>query len=243
MASQRTFQSRIGKFSDGITSLKAQTDYNPGKPALQISSLEILQTSVTDKNAQIVTLENDLKSLRNERKSISFAVRGSDKNCIEKRMRAIANYIKSENTAEHPAYLKMVSIISKLSPPHYKKRSQVEGETPKSSISRSEKTFQSLLGFGNDVCTMIANLGASYQPTNTNITGANFTAVIERLAQLNASIITAEGNYSTAVEERFELYNGENGISQTIKSIKNYLASFEGGKKSAAYTAFNNAVK
>ncbi len=243
MSSQRTFQAILGKFSAGLVILKNAIGYNPSKNILKLTSLEVQKTDTEAKNSAVLTAENIEQGLRKSRRHMAFKTKDSDENCIESRIKAIANYIKSEHDAKYPAYLQVTSIISKIQPPSEKKAAPVEGADPKKSISKSEKSYQSLVGFGNDVHTIISNLGADYNPSNTNITVANFRAKVDELALLNSQIVTAKKNYATAVQERNEAYNGEAGINSTISSIKDYLASLEGGKKNPEYVAYVNAVK
>ncbi len=243
MSSQQTFQSRLGKFSDGITVLTGLTGYSPTKPTLQLTMLQGIKTRAVQRNSDVVTLGNELKALRDERRLISFQKKDGDENCIENRMHAIANYIKSENNEKHPAYLTITSIISKLNPPPEKKDPPAEGDTPKVPNSKSEKSFQSLVGFSNDVYTIITNLGTGYNPTNQYITLTGFKEITDRLVELNKNIVTSENSLSAAIKARADIYDGENGIKKTITAIKAHLASLEGGKKNPAYVAFNNAVK
>ena len=243
MSSQRSFQSLLGKFSAGLEILKGTGSYNPSKQVLTITALEALEANVTAKNAAVITAGATLKSLRNNRRNISFTSKDADTNCIENLIKNIASYIKAEIGKDNPAYLKINSIIKKINPPADKKEELKEGEEPKKSVSSSEKTYQSLVGFGNDVHTLILNLGAAYNPSNSNITVANFKVKVDELAGLNAAIVKAESDYATAVQERIEVYNGEAGINKIVPLIKDYLASFEGGKKNPDYTAFANAVK
>ncbi len=243
MSSQRTFQAILGKFSAGLDILKNVIGYNPSKNILKISSLEAQKADAEAKNSAVLSAETTEQDLRKSQRFMAFKSKDSDENCLENRIKAIANYIKAEHDAKYPAYLQVTSIISKIQPPSEKKAAPAEGEVPKKSISKSEKSFQSLVGFGNDVHTIISNLGADYNPSNTNITVANFRIKVDELASLNSEIVTAEKNYSTAVQERNEAYNGEAGINSTISSIKDYLASLEGGKKNPDYVAYVNAVK
>ncbi len=243
MSSQKSFQSILGKFSDGLDVLKQVPLFNPNKSELKLTFLETLKTTGGLKNSAVVNAETDLQKLRNSRRAMSFKVKGAEDNCIENRIKSIASYIKAEKSDKHPAYLKITSIIDKIHPPYEKKTPPAEGKEQKKSNSQSEKSFQSLVGFGNDVNTIITNLGAGYDPSNTNISAANFKAKVDELASLNSQIVTAENNYSTAVKERSEVYKGEAGINSIISSIKDYLASLDGGKKNPSYVAFCNAVK
>jgi len=243
MSSQQSYQSVFGKYSGGIEVLKGITGYNPVKQELRLISLETLKSSAEQKNAAVTSAATDLQELRNQRRNMSFRAKDTDTNCIENLIRNIASYIKAELTASNSAYTKVNSIIKKFNPPVEKKVDLKEGEEPKKSKSQSEKSYQSLVGFANDVHTVIAGLGEAYSPSNTNITVASFKTKIDELAALNAAVVKAENSYSTAVQERNEIYNGEVGINSIMSSIKNYLASLEGGKNNPGYIAFVNAIK
>ncbi len=243
MSSQQTFQSVLGKFSDGIDLLKDNTAYSPARAELTLTALEAQKADAEAKNAAVVSKGTLLTGLRNNRRIMSFKSKDSDANCLEIRIKAIASYIKAEHGATDPAYLKIKSIISRFQPPHEKKTKPAEGEEPKKSISKSEKTYQSLVGFSSDIYTIISGLGENYNPSNQNITLEGFKAKLDELSELNSNIVKAENDYMEAVKERNEVFNGEAGIKSIVSSIKDYLASLEGGKKNPDYVAFMNAVK
>lgn len=240
---QLSYSSVLGKFSDGNEILKGITVYNPTKQELKLASLENMKTEAEQKNAAVTSAGNSLQTLRGERRFNAFRVKGSDTNCLENRIHNISSYIKAEMGAAHPAVSKIDSIIKKFRPPSEKKVELKEGEEPKKSRSQSEKTYQSLVGYAGDVYTIITGLGEKYNPSNQNITVVNFKAKVDELAALNSAVAKAENAYSSAVQERNEIYNGEVGIKSIISSIKDYLASLEGGKNNAAYVAYTNAVK
>ena len=243
MSSQQSFASKLGKFEDGITTLKGLTDYSPVNVKIQISSLVQKDTDVTAMNDAVTTSENVLNGLQKERKLLAYKFKGGSDNNIQGNMKAIEYNVKSELTDKSPEYIKINSINKKIQPPSEKKTPPKEGETPKKSNSKSEKSYQSLVGFGNDVCTIITNLGTKYNPSNQNITVSNFKAQVANLSELNGQVITAEKNYSTAVKNRENAYDGVDGISSLISTIKDHLASLPGGKKNPSYVAFAASVK
>ena len=243
MSSQMTFQSILGKFSAGIEILKGIVGYNPLKSILQITQLEKTKTDAEAANAKVLTAASRLQNLRNQRRAISFSCKEADTNCIENLIRNIASYIKAELGSKHTAFIKIDSILKKFKPPKEKKEEIKEGEVPKKSISQSEKSYESLVGFATDVYTVISELGASYNPSNTNLAAANFKTKVDELTALNAEVIKAESAFGSAVQERYEIYNGEVGINSIVSSVKNYLASLEGGKNNPSYKAYLNAVK
>jgi len=243
MSSQKSVQSIIGKFSDGLKVLDGLISYKPSRAELTLISLTGLKVNTEMKNSAAVTAETNLSGLQKDRKLISFKAKDSASDCIENRIKEISNYVKAEFGKNNPSYLKITSIIAKIAPPSEKKAAPAEGEVAKVVRSKSEKSFQSLVGFGNDICTIISDLGAKYNPSNTNITLVNFKAKVDALAALNEQIVTAETAYSAAVKDRHEAYYGTLGIVNLISAVKDYLAGLEGGKKNSGYIAFTNAVK
>jgi len=51
-------------------------------------------------------------------------------------------------------------------------------------------------------------------------------AKVDELAALNSAIVKAESDYSTAVNDRNEIYNGEAGINSIVPSILPFVMRF-----------------
>jgi hypothetical protein len=243
MSSQMSFAAILGRFLGGIVVLKNVLAYNPAKLCLVLTNLESVAADAEAKNSAAIITGTKLKELRNERRSISFRSKESDVNCIENLIRNIASYLKAELGAKNPSYSAVDSIVKKIAPPNDPREEVKEGEEPKKSNSASEKSYTALGGFCTNVLALITEMGEAYKPSNTNISAAAFKAKADRLVQLNGLITTAGTNYKNAVNERDEVYNGADGINSLFSQIKDYLASFEGGKKNPDYIAFVNAVK
>ena len=243
MTSQRSFASRLGKFNDGNTVLKGITAYTHGNILIQLSSLEQKGAAIVVFNQSATDTEKILKGLQKERKYLAFKIKDENPECIQCSMKAIEYNLKSEIGEKSPEYLKVYAINKKIQPPSEKKQPPKEGESPKKDISKSEKSYQSLVGFGNDVHTIITGLGAKYNPSNPNITVVNFRGQLDKLVDLNSKITTAGDNYTAAVKNRDEAYNGMEGISALIGSVKDYLAGLPGGRKNPGYVAYAAAVK
>jgi hypothetical protein len=241
--SQKSYATILGKFSDGIAVLKTIPDYNPNKPEIKTGALDAFIENINTRNSACITTADVLKNLRNERMVSAFKTKYSDVNCLENLFRNILNYLKVDFGVDHPSTVLVVSIIKKINPPYEKKEKPADGTEPKKAKSESEKTYQALAGYGLEIYTSLFSLGETYNPQNNAISLTNFKARVDELAKLNSDIAVAEKNYSDAVSAREEAYNGDAGITSLIVSIKNYLASFEGGKNNAGYTAFSYAVK
>lgn len=155
----------------------------------------------------------------------------------------MASYIKSELGTKHPALAKIIAILKKFKPPKEKKVEIKEEEEIKKSKFQNGKSFKSLVGFANDVYTIIVNLGMAYAPSNTNLQPANFKTKVVELVALNANIVKTGNAHSDAVKVRNELYYGEVGIKSIRTSIKDSLASLEVGKNNALYKSYCTAGK
>ncbi len=70
MSVQKTFQSILGKFSDGIVVLSGIANYNPSKPELKIGALEELKKNAELKNSAVINTGITLKQLRSHRNVI-----------------------------------------------------------------------------------------------------------------------------------------------------------------------------
>ncbi|HEY5534591.1 MAG TPA: hypothetical protein VIL99_06640 [Ignavibacteria bacterium] len=66
---------------------------------------------------------------------------------------------------------------------------------------------------------------------------------IDELKTLNETIAVALKDYGDATSEREKLYDGPEGLKVRIPLIKEYLASFTGGKKGQKYVEFTQAMK
>jgi hypothetical protein len=241
--SQRSYATILGKFTDGIAVLKTIPDYNPNKPEIKTEAIDTFIVDINARNNACITTADILKNLRNERVETTFKTKDADINCLENLFRNILSYLKVDFGANNPSAILVASILKKLNPVYEKKEKPADGTEPKKAKSESEKTYQALAGYGSEIYTSLFSLGETYNPQNNAISLTNFKARVDELVKLNSDIAVAEKNYSDAVTAREEAYYGETGITSLITSIKNYLASFEGGKNNAGYTAFSYAVK
>lgn len=239
--SLRSFETRFGYYQNANAVLQTWGDYTPTNPVITKAANTAFISDVGVKNGEVTTKEQAFLDNRNERRTITFRViEGADINCLENRIRNIGSFIEGELPTRKAAIKKIKSFIRKIKP-LYKKRT--EGEPRGAGMSPSERSFAALVGYAKSVKGIITGLGLSYSPTNPNIQLANFSAFIDHIDQLNQDVATTEEVYGNAARERKDLYDGLNGMTDRIKLIRKYLASFPGGKLSPHYIEFSQAIK
>jgi hypothetical protein len=240
--SQRSFEVRLGKFKNGNAIIQGWVDYTPANILISKAGISAFIEDVISKNNDIVSTKLPLTTLQDERKSLTFKLKGGGNiNCLEGRIRNVLQYIMGDLPSHKTAITKLKEITRKFNP-DYKKKTNLKNQKAKG-ISPSEKSFNSLIGFGSEVIGIIQGMGADYVPSNVNIQLAEFSSFVYSLKTLNQNISQAKEAYGEAVYNRKEIYNGTNGMYDRIRMIKAYLASFEGEKKSSHYIDFIQAIK
>jgi hypothetical protein len=139
---------------------------------------------------------------------------------VQKLVQKMVNYRKPKNPKDIPT------------PP-------LPGDPPASKKrSTSEQSFGSLIRAGEDIHQIIL-LAAGYAPSNVKLTPAKFNTFLTTLDLLNDDVAAKYNAYDDAVEKRFALYEGKDGLRDRMQQTKEYIAS-EYGKKSNEY---KDAVK
>ena len=129
------------------------------------------------------------------------------------------------------------------------------------SRSNSEKSFASLTGHADEMIARINALGGpaaagpaaapaapappafSYNPPDPKLTIAQLTSLNNELKLLNQQTAAALDAYGIANRNRKKLYDGTSGMEERTRLIRNYTASFPGGKKSEHFIEFTQAIK
>ena len=111
--------------------------------------------------------------------------------------------------------------------------------------SPMEKTFASVGDYLTEVITYIQGIGGGivYNPPDPKLTVAQLTALRDQIRAMNVTVAEAMGAYGDANFLRKKLYNGNDGMVERIRLIKNNLASFPDGKKSMHFKEFSQAIK
>jgi len=241
MPSQHSYENRLGRFENGTSLLKTYADYVPANSLITTASLDAFAVTVRGKNDEVETLYVTLTDKRNLRKPIVFRSKIADVNCLQNRVSSIASYLKAEFGKTSGAYKKVYSLLKKMSPSYPKK---TDPTLPKGSgRSPSERSFVAVTGYAFEIIAILNTLGVVYNPGNDAIKLANFETFVENLKTLNEEIAVALKDYGEAVLEREKLYNASDGLTSRVALIKEYLASFEGGKKNPMYIEYSQAIK
>ena len=95
-ASQRSFETRYGRFNSGYEYLKTQTDYLPTSLLINIEGLQDFITDVASKNEAVTTKELIYREHVRTRKINGFRGKGNLENCLENRIRNSMAYVGAE---------------------------------------------------------------------------------------------------------------------------------------------------
>jgi hypothetical protein len=240
MRTEKSFGARQSYFANAWAVAKANSSYNPSNPLIMRLELDaFVQNILTLNNNVGVSLEavNRLRIIRN---NIAFKRTSNNPNTLEERIYAVVSYLKGERSERDSAYRAIHALSRKLRP---KYKTKPEGAERGSGKSPSEKSFGSLSSIGGQMIEILKSIADEYTPGNQNITIANLTLNVDQLRQLNEQIAATLKDYGDAIRRRDEAFDGTEGLSVRIVSMRNYLASFEGGKKNSEYIEFNQALK
>lgn len=242
MASQSSYENLLGRFLVVIALLKTWVEYLPTNVLITIASLEPFAALVRTKNDLVDKFLILLTDKRKERKPLVFRGKEADINCLQNRVAAIVAYLKAEFGKTSGAYLKVYALHKKFAPAYPKKK---DPSLPKGSgRSPSERSFVAVTGYASEIVAILLTLGAAYNPTNNvAIMLANFKTFVENLTKLNGDIGVALKDYGDAVKDRENIYDAPDGLNARVTLIKDYLESFEGGKKNQKYIEVDQALK
>lgn len=238
--SQKSFETRFGRFYSGNELLQANPDYNPQN--ILITKPE-LNTFISDVSAKDEAVNLAYKNYRDKvkiRRENGFRDNENLENCLENRIRTIASYVGADIGRTSASYKIIKDFIKKIKPIYKKKDPEAprgDGKSP------SEKSFVALIGYGVQTTQIIKDLGAAYSPVNADIQVVAMQDFCTQMEKWTVQIVAAENIWAEAVRLRLELYDGNNGMSDRIVMIKDYLASFPGGKKNQNYIEFDRIIK
>ncbi len=234
-SSQSSFETRYGRFSSGTGLIQDITTYNPAKEIIKKANLTSFLAEAAVKDAKVNSTNTFYREKVKERRINGFRDKDNLSNCLENRIRNIYSYVGAEFGHDSITYKKIKSFLDKIAPKYDKKD---PGAPAGQGKSPSEQSFVALIGFGRRVGELIDDLGVAYNPGNTDITLVALGELCDMMETLTKDIAKAEIEWSKAVKARKEIYDGKDGMTDRIKAIKDYLASFDLGKKSPDYINF-----
>jgi hypothetical protein len=240
--SQKSFVTLFGRFQNGDTFIQGLGDYNPNKDLIKKATCTTFIADVILKDKAVAQEEKKYRDEVAGRKPLVFRAKNCDENCLENRIRNIYAYIGADIGKTCAAYKIIGEMIKKFAP-HYKKSDPNVPPPEHKTPSPSEQSFVAMNGYGTHVITLITELGADYAPQNTNIQLAPFTLFVADLINRSKLVAKYEASYADAVAIRYPYYHGPEGILERQRLIKDYLASFTGGKKSQNYNEYDRLIK
>jgi hypothetical protein len=240
--SQLSFETLLGRYENGNEYVQALTNFNPQKELIKMANQQLFIDSViaADKAVNL-----SLKKYGDEvsaRKPLVFRQKDCDENCLENRIRNIQAYIGADISKTCKAYKIIGGFIKKFAPQYKTKDPNVPPPLHKTP-SPSEKSFVAMNGYGIQVHELIVELDTAYAPQNNYIKPAEFIIFVKDLAERTKKTAKYLGNYGDAVAARLPFYYGPEGILERQRLIKDYLASFPGGKKSQNYIEYDRLIK
>lgn len=227
--SERSFGQRYTKARDLIEYLKSIPTYSPGNPDLEIAEFDTFVSSLDTANNSVASLTSSLQTERDERLVMYKGPQGLIKRASQIRDYISAVETKGKNSVEFKKVQKIVMRMRGIRLSKKKLPAEAGANAPKS-ISTSEVSFGSMLGAGKEVLQVISGL-ASYAPSNTLITLANFTTFITQLDAKNSDVAELLSDWDNAVELRYDLYKT---LKDRVTKIKSALAG-QYGRQSNEY--------
>ncbi|MEI8201984.1 MAG: hypothetical protein WCH34_03170 [Bacteroidota bacterium] len=233
--SQRSFESRKQRFTNANEGIQGKSDYDPNRDLIKKAILTAFIASLNVKDAAVLVKINDYREKARLRRINCFREKGCLDNCLENRIRNAYAYVCAEFGRDSSPARIIKAFLAMIAPVYVKKdpnSPDTKGKSP------SEKSFGSLINKGKEIAAVLDDLGADYNPSDPDISAASILALCELMDTYSKNIAKAEVAWSKAVSERKDLYDGPEGMTERIKIIKDYLASFPGGKKNQDYKDF-----
>jgi len=116
MSSQRTFETRIGRYINGNAVIQPIAAYNPVNPLITKAANTAYINTVTGLNNTVTTSLGALGTLINTRQALVFPIGDTNPNCIERRIANAFNYLKTEVGLENGQVVFVGTVLNKIRP-------------------------------------------------------------------------------------------------------------------------------
>ena len=239
-ASQQSFESRLERFTLGDVLIQSWLDYDPKNPLIKKLSLTAFIGTVNTGNTLCNATKQTLGNAQTARAPLVFTKKDTNPACLQKRIEQMVPYLEGDFGKTAPSAKLVRSVRLKIRPVYPKKP---PGTPRGAGNSPMERSFASAVGLGQKVVDCIAGLGADYKPANPDLSVASMQALVDLIKAKNKTVTEALEPFGNANRARRKLYDGDDGMKERIQSIKGYLASFQGGKKSDHYIEYSQALK
>ena len=222
--SEASFANKLAKGQQILHYIQTLPAYKAPHDALSAGGLEELLKQISEANNKVASNYNALSEARAIRLELYHGKDG-----IKKRAAMIRDFVGILPVGKAaPAYLNIQKETQKMN--SYKKPAKKEETTEKEAapvkkvISNSETSFGSLLQGFKNISEIIKNI-ADYTPSNALITKSSVEKMIDEIDAANQAVNTQLYGYSDAVQKRYELYEGDNGLRATFQNIKTFIAA------------------
>ncbi|MFZ1520476.1 MAG: hypothetical protein WAU11_16990 [Ignavibacteriaceae bacterium] len=220
--SEKSFGQRYTKGRELVEYLKLLPTYTPGNTDLEATSLTTLLDNILTANSGVASKISSLQTERDARLTMYVSQTGLINKCGQ-----IRDYIASiEPKGKKAVDYKKVRgkrLTPKPKPPE-------AGATAPKKVSTSEVSFGSVLSTAFEILEVIKG-NALYAPSNTALTVANFTTLLNSIDAKNKLIAQKREEWDDAVEDRMSLYTD---LQSRVTKTKLALAS-QFGKTSNEY--------
>ncbi len=225
--SERTFGQRYTKGRDLVEYLKLVTDYAPTDSALLPANLTTLLDSINTANSEAASALSAIQTARDERLAMfKDNTTGLITRCAQVRDYIASFHPQGKKSADFKKVQKFVMTMRGIrlskKPP--------AGDNPVMSLSTSERSYGSMLQAGKDVLEIIKT-SAGYAPSNTAITIANCTTLLDTLDAKNSDVSSKQEIFDNKTEVRGNLYTE---LADKVSKVKSAIAS-QYGKQSSEY--------
>ena len=239
-ASQQSFEARLERFILGNGLVQSWLDYDPQNVLIKKLSLTGFILSVNTANTLCNNTRQTLGNGQTARAPLVFTNKETNPACLQKRIEQIVPYLEGDLGKTSPSAKLVRSVRLKIRPVYPKKP---PGTPRGAGNSPMERSFASAVGLGQKVVDCIFGLGAAYKPANPDLSVASMQALVNLIKDKNKIVTEALEPFGNANRARRKLYDQDDGMKERIVSIKGYLASFQGGKKSDRYIEYSQAIK
>jgi hypothetical protein len=229
--SEKTFGQLLEKGRQLLAYIQNLTGYAPTEPDLQPAAFDAFLNSVAAANAQVDAAITSLRTARAERAELYEGADG-----LERRASQIRDYLASLPEGKKSSAFKQVQrLVQQItaSPARKKKQTPEPGSKAPKEVSQFEVSFGSRLAKARQIEQVILAT-PNYTPSNTAITAAGFDALLDQIELKNAEVSAKVAIAGQKVDNRSEMYKGENGLLNRAMRIKAAIAA-QFGRQSEAY--------
>jgi len=117
MASNETFETRLGRYANADGLIQANASYNPANALITKAANTAFITAVENANASVITTLNTVNNQSATRKMISFILPDNiNPDCIDRRIEGVVKYMKAELGANNSQASTARKILDKMRP-------------------------------------------------------------------------------------------------------------------------------